>query len=177
MKEKTTYIAKDGQEFESQEECLNHQYSLIDWTLFNKSNNIDKAAKWIDIDKYTYEVTDIKPIGEGDKADYFYNKLFFQHNYLWIPNIIVLEYFHNILSYLSAKDREIAREIRIGLNYIKFREDDGDYSFDWEVKNIQKEMLSLQEDLKEIQDKIAYYRIISDNFSERKSLEESLLGV
>ena len=176
MKEKTTYIAIDGEEFENQEDCQRHQYSLIDWKLFNKYTDINRSAKWVDIDKYTYEVIHIKPIGVSAEIDYFFNMLFYNHNYLWIPDVVVLEYFQNTIPYLSAKDRNIMRNVKVGLNFIRYRTDDGDYDFDWEVINVQNEMQILQQDLAEVQGNLARYKTISDNFFDLKSLNDSLIG-
>lgn len=144
------YIAEDGKQFASKNDCMNHNIDLIDWIKF-------KGIYWVDInihrDVNTYGIKttnyDIKliPFEKLDKGVTLYS-MFYKLNYLYIPNEEMVDIFKSYRNYFYPVDRPFIVKLNPGVNYLV---EEGD-SFD--IKNINCELKSLREDLREIESKL-----------------------
>lgn len=145
------YIAEDGKQFASKNDCMNHNIDLIDWSKF-------KGTYWVDINIHRYVNTygikeidyNIKPIPfeKLDKGVTLYSMFYKPNYYLYIPNEEMVNVFKSYRNYFYTVDRPFIAKLKSGVNYLV---EEGD-SFD--IKNIDCELKSLQEDLKEIKEKI-----------------------
>lgn len=145
------YVAEDGKQFASKNDCMNHNIDLIDWTKFRGTYWIDVNIHR-DVNSYGIKETnyDIKPIlFEKLDAGVTLYAQFCKHNYyLYIPNEEMVNVFKSYRNYFYLVDRPFIAKLKPGVNYLA---EEGD-SFD--IKNIGCELCSLRKDFREIKEKI-----------------------
>lgn len=145
------YVAEDGKQFASKNDCMNHNIDLIDWTKF-------KGIYWVDMNIYRY-VNDygiketnynikVIPFEKLDAGVTLYSRFCKPNYYLYVPNEEIVNVFKSYRNYFYTVDRPIIVKLKPGVNYLA---EDGD-SFD--IKNIGCELKFLQEDFREIKEKI-----------------------
>ena len=153
------YVAEDGKQFASKNDCMNHNINLIDWTKF-------KGIRWVVINIHRYVNTyginetdyDIKliPFEKLDTGVTLYSQFFKPNYYLYIPNEEMVNVFKSYSNYFYTVDRPFIAKLKPGVNYLA---EEGD-SFD--IKNIGCELRSLQEDFREIKEKIEQLEQLND---------------
>lgn len=113
------YIAEDGKQFASKNDCMNHNIDLIDWSKFKGvcwlnfsindfsndflSNNFN--IKIIPFEKIEYGVT-------------LFSMLYKPNFYLYIPNEEMANVFKSYKNYFYVTDRKFISELTYGINHI-----------------------------------------------------------
>lgn len=143
MKSITKFYAIDGKEFTNQEECLNYQYNLIDW-----SKILKQKIFWvsIDFDNDKPVIKDVISFFQPCPNDIYKN---IYRYYLYIKNSDGVKRLKDVFDYLTIRDKFVVKDIDIGFNRLV---DCGDA---WgEIENVGTHLHFLYEDLNEIRAEI-----------------------
>lgn len=151
MQTVTYYIAEDGKQFASKNDCMNHNIDLIDWTKF-------KSTYWVDVNinrdvnacgiKETHYDIKLILFKKLDKGVTLYSMFHKPNYYLYIPNEEIVNVFKYYENYFYPVDNPFITKLKPGVNYLIEKR----YLFD--IKNIGCELHSLRKDFREIKEKI-----------------------
>ncbi len=145
------YIAEDGKQFASKNDCMNHNIDLIDCTKFKSTYwvniNINEYVNTYGIKETNYDI-ELIPFEKLDVGVTLYSQFCKPNYYLYIPNEEMVNVFKSYRNYFYLVDRPFIAKLKPGVNYLA-EEDD---SFD--IKNIGCELKYLREDFREIKEKI-----------------------
>ena len=153
------YVAEDGKQFASKNDCINHNIDLIDWAKF-------KGTYWVDINVHrdvnacgiketNYDIKLI-PFEKLDKGVTLYSMFHKPNYYLYIPNEEMVNVFKYYENYFYQVDNPFIEKLKPGVNYLTGKR----YFFD--IKNIGCELNSLQKDFREIKEKIEQLEQLDD---------------
>lgn len=145
------YVAEDGKQFASKNDCINHNIDLIDWAKFKGTYwvdiNISRDVNACGIKETNYDIKLI-PFEKLDTSVTLYSQFCKSNYYLYIPNEEMVNVFKSYRNYFYLVDRPFIAKLKPGVNYLTGKR----YFFD--IKNIGCELYSLQKDFREIKEKI-----------------------
>lgn len=176
MKTVTYYVAEDGKQFASKNDCMNHNIDLIDWTEFKGTYwvdvNIQKKVNPYGIKRTNYDVKLI-PFEKLDVGVTLYSMLCEPDYYLSIPNVEVLNSFKKWQKYFYPIDSALISDLNYGLNRL---DDSGDNKV---IINLGCKIHEYHEDIREIESKLYELESLVDTvesniiFQEHYDLKET----
>jgi hypothetical protein len=153
------YVAEDGKQFVSKNDCMNHNIDLINWTEFRGTYwvdvNIQKTVNTYGIKETNYDIKLI-PFEILDKGVTLYSQFCKPNYYLYIPNEEMVNVFKSYRNYFYPIDRPFIAELEPGVNYPVVEGN----SFG--LKNIGRDLKSLRADFRDIKEKIEQLEQLDD---------------
>lgn len=166
MKTITHYVAEDGKQFVSKNDCMNHNIDLIDWTNF-------KGVYWLkfSIDNFFDFLSNnfkfkIIPFEKIEYGVTLFSMLSKPNFYLYIPNEEMANVFKFYKNYFYDTDRNFISELTYGINHIA---DNGD---SYCIKNLKHQLNELRENQRIIEKELNQLEQVIDKVEYSISLYE-----
>ena len=153
------YVAEDGKQFVSKNDCMKHNIDLINWTKFRGTYwvdaNIQKTVNTYGIKETNYDIKLI-PFEILDKGVTLYSQFCKPNYYLYVPNEEMVNVFKSYRNYFYPVDRPFIAKLEPGVNYPVVEGN----SFG--LKNIGRDLKSLRADFRDIKEKIEQLEQLDD---------------